>query len=323
MLRIAALLAAAVVCALAVACAGSDDGSAGGVSGPTSSSSPTAVPETVCTPSLPHEPAVTHDAIDVGGLTRTYTLRVPPAYDGAARTPLVFAFHGLAQTAQGLGDYTRIGAATDSAGYIAVIPDGTGAIQHWNMRRTPGDADDVAFVDALLTKVSADLCVDADRVYAAGYSNGGGMAQALACALPKRIAAVAVVASSWVPCRANVPLIAFHGIDDRIVPYAGGQTPPELGSIVFPPVRRSISGWAGESGCDTLATIARLSTEVELSNFGNCSGASEVLLYTILGGGHTWPGATPLDFLGYTTEQIDASQRMLEFFSTHTAAEAR
>lgn len=318
--RIAALLVATVLCAVAVACDGSDDDSA---SVPTPAGSPTIAPEALCSPSLPGKPDVTRDTIDVGGLTRAYTLRVPPDYDGAARTPITFMFHGLAQTADGFADYTQVGAATDTAGYIAVIPNGTGAIQHWNSRRTPGDADDVAFVDALLTKVSADLCVDADRVYVAGYSNGGGMAQAVACAMPERIAAVAVVASAWVPCRADVPLIAFHGIDDRIVPYGGGQTPPELGSIVFPPVRRSVSEWAGASGCNTLATIARSSAEVELSTFGGCDGASEVLLYTVLGGGHTWPGAIPLDFLGHTTTEIDASQRMLEFFNTHTASAAR
>lgn len=317
--RIAVLLAAAL-CTLAAACGGTIDQPE---SDATATGSPAFSPQTTCAPALQHELGVTRGTVDVGGLPRTYTLRVPPEYDSTARTPLVFAFHGLAQTADGFADYTQVGTATDTAGYIAVTPDGTGAIQHWNSRQMPDDADDVTFVDALLTKISAELCVDANRVYAAGYSNGGGMAQAVACAMPKRIAAVAVVASAWVPCRADVPLIAFHGIDDRIVPYAGGQTPPELGSIVFPPVRRSVSEWAGASGCNTLATIARHSAEVELSIFGGCDGAGEVLLYTVLGGGHTWPGTIPLDFLGFTTAQIDASERMLEFFSTHVASEAR
>ncbi len=321
MSRIVAVLAATAFCALTIACAASVDSPEDAPAATTTSQG--ASPGTACTPSQPREPGATQASIDAGGVARAYTLRVPPGYDGSARTPLVFAFHGYAQTAVAIASYSQIGAATDRAGYIAVIPDGTGTPQFWNTRQTPGRAQDVEFVDALLTSVSAELCVDADRVYATGYSNGGGMAQALACALPGRIAAVGVVAGTWVPCRANVPLIAFHGIEDRIVPYAGGETPPELGSIVFPPVRRSVSEWAGESGCNKLATIARVSTEVELSIFGSCDGAGEVLLYTVIGGGHTWPGATPLDFLGFTTAQIDASQRMMEFFSAHTASERR
>jgi polyhydroxybutyrate depolymerase len=42
-------------------------------------------------------------------------------------------------------------------------------------------------------------------------------------------------------------------------------------------------------------------------------------LYTIRGGGHTWPGGGPMPewFVGSTTRSIDASALMWAFFSQH------
>jgi polyhydroxybutyrate depolymerase len=82
-------------------------------------------------------------------------------------------------------------------------------------------------------------------------------------------------------------------------------------------VRRSVSEWARESRCDGLPRISRPSQNVELSTYIRCAdGDGDVLLYTVLGGGHTWPGAVPLDpaFVGKTTDEIDASAAIIEFF---------
>jgi polyhydroxybutyrate depolymerase len=174
----------------------------------------------------------------------------------------------------------------------------------------------------VLAAVEEEYCVDPDRIYAVGYSNGGGMALTAACALSHRFAAVGVVAAAYPACRANVPAIAFHGVNDAIVPFEGGETPPELGSQTYPSVRRAVSEWARAAGCDPIATISRDIPEVELSTFRRCyRGDGDVLLYTVVGGGHTWPGMrSRFEQLGYTTMQISASELMWEFFAGRSLA---
>ena len=312
----------AAVLALFAVVAWACGGDRSGTPAPTVIVAPSATAVSGCVPARPHGAGSFDQTISSGGLQRTYVLHVPPGYDGVTAMPLVLSFHGYSLSAKFFAPYANFDAAADGAGFLVVTPDGSGSPQSWNAGAYAGAPDDVAFVSELLTKLESDLCVDAGRVYAAGYSNGGGMALRVGCALTDRIAAVGVVAATYVNCRAAVPLMAFHGTADPMVPYEGGDRLPDLEGI-FPSVRRSVSEWAVGLGCDGLPLISRPSSEVEISTFQRCaSGADDVLLYTILGGGHTWPGAVPLpaEIVGMTTRQVGASQLMWEFFSSHPAA---
>jgi polyhydroxybutyrate depolymerase len=77
---------------------------------------------------------------------------------------------------------------------------------------------DVSFVGQLLDHLTASMCIDEARIYATGLSNGGGMAQMLACR-EERIAAIGVVAAApFVDAGCDdagpMPVIAFHGTSD-------------------------------------------------------------------------------------------------------------
>jgi polyhydroxybutyrate depolymerase len=259
-----------------------------------------------------------------GTASRTYVLHIPTGYDGTTFTPLVLAFHGLGFNANQMADYTRLPALADQRRFILVTPNGSGTPQHWNWRKAPGDADDVRFVSDVLAKLGADLCLDQDRVFAVGFSDGAAMSRALACDLPKRVAAVGVVASPNVSCVAAVPMIAFHGTADPLVPFEGGAVPAAAGGGgTLPPVRRSISEWGRTLGCDGLPTISRPAATVELSTFIRCRlGDGDVLLYTLLGGGHTWPGSVPLPAgqYGATNADVDATATIWEFLAAHPLA---
>ncbi len=272
-----------------------------------------------CAPALPHTTGTTTEKLASGGVDRKYLLYIPPEYDGIGRVPLVLALHGFIQPAESLAAVSELEAAADSAGYVIAFPEGTGSPLRWNAYESPDGADDVAFLGALLDELADALCIDGTRVYTAGYSNGGGMSLLLACKLEDRLAAIAVVAATFVPCQANVPMVAFHGNNDPIVPYEGGGAPTNP-AIAFPPVRRGASEWAAAAGCDTLPIISRPNPEIELSTFRRCLGGDgDVLLYTVIDGGHTWPGglALPENIVGRTTDQIDASAVILEFFDAH------
>lgn len=287
---------------------------------PTSSASETAA----CTPARPSTPGESTVAITSGGVDRTYILHVPPSYAGDQQTPLVLLFHGYSMGARLMLDVTGIGKTADANGFIVASLQGLGEPPAWGGVPPVPAASDVPFVRDVLAKLQAGLCIDPDRVFAAGYSNGGGMAQLLACEMGDQIAAVGVVAALYANCLPHAPVIAFHGTKDPLLPFDGGDIAASPGDDGLPPVRRSVSEWAVALGCDGLATISRDSPTVELSTFHNCTyGDGEALLYTIIGGGHTWPGAAidlPADLVGLTTHDLDANALIWAFFAAHPLA---
>jgi polyhydroxybutyrate depolymerase len=319
---IRALPALALVLALlAVACSSSEGDDAGST---TTADSTIAAPPTLsaadCTPARTHASGETSETIASGGIDRQYMLHVPDGYTGATATALVFVFHPSGGTAQGIADLTGFGPAAEQRGdWIAVFPEATGTPQGWNAEAFSAGEDDIAFVRELLASLEASLCIDPQRVYATGYSNGGAMAMRAACDIPDVFAAVAPVASTYPSCRAAVPIIAFHGSQDPAVPYDGGVTPDD--GVNHSPVHRAVSEWARAIGCDALPVISRAAMDVELATYGRCPfGDGDALLYTVLNGGHTWPGAAidaPVETAGATTHAISATDLILEFFEAH------
>jgi polyhydroxybutyrate depolymerase len=270
-----------------------------------------------CTPPRDATSGDSTGSITSDGIERAYILHIPPGYDGSQRAPLVMLFHGFSLPSDAFATYTRFNGIADEQNVIVVYPAGQGEPATWNTDQNVTIADDVQFANDLLDKLQQELCVDPDRIFAAGYSNGGAMAQRLACASPERIAAIATIAAVYANCRATVPWVAFHGIDDPRVPFEGGPLPTG-GSLQ--PVRRVVSDWARELGCDPLAQISRPTDSVDLSTYVDClRGSGEVLLYSLIRAGHTWPGSEdlPVDIAGATSKQIDASTTMWEFFATH------
>jgi polyhydroxybutyrate depolymerase len=252
-------------------------------------------------------------------LDRTYRLTVPPQADGSTPLPLVLNFHGLGSNARQEALYTGIDAAADAHGFIAVTPDGTGEPRRWNLTRN-GAVDDAGFVRALIDAVSSELCVDSQRVYAMGISDGAFFSSTLACDLNDRLAAVAVVAGEpFVAARCAgkqaMPYLAFHGTADGLVPFEGG-----IGTRFAIPlrgVRDNMKDWAKFDGCAPDLQTQRIALDVVIESYGGCRDGSEVTLYVIENGGHVWPGAREVRPLGRTTQSIDATELILRFFEGH------
>lgn len=307
--------------AFGAACGGSTSGS-----GPQHSVvvAATATPQAQgCTPARTHASGDFDQTLTAGGILRTYKLHVPAGYDGTKLAPVVLAFHGFGQNGRQILDDTHLGGLADQRGFIVIAPDATGTPARWNSGKSAGEPNDVEFARNLLATISATFCVDPDRAFATGFDTGGGMSRVLACDLADRIAAIGTVASTSVQCIANVPMIAFHGTADPLIPFDGGPIAAQAGGGTVPPVRRSASEWSRALGCDGLPTISRPAVSVELSTFLRCQlGDGDVLLYTLLGGGHTWPGAAPSAdaTVGSTNLAIDATAVMWDFFVSHPLA---
>ena len=82
-----------------------------------------------------------------------------------------------------------------------------------------------------------------------------------------------------------------------------------------------VNGCAGKA-VDPLPDPAVDGTTVTRESYANCARDVETVLYTIHGGGHTWPGS-PLVFpdqYGPMTRDISASELIGELFSRHSLA---
>ena len=265
--------------------------------------------------------------------TRDYLLAIPDSYDPSTRSPLILNFHGLGSNKEQQDLYTGMNRRAGAAGYVVVTPDGTGTdLRHWAFPPLPGAATDVAFVKALLARTARALCIDPKRVYATGMSNGAIFATRLACALPGRFAAIAPVAgvNATKVCGRGTPptsVLAFHGTADPIVPYAGGRVlrghqsarrhaNPSAVRSAAQPVDDAVASWAAFDGCGTPAATNQVEPGIEHVVYPDCPDGGTVELYRVVDGGHTWPGAFPINAarLGPTTSAIDATSLMLAFF---------
>jgi polyhydroxybutyrate depolymerase len=268
---------------------------------------------------------VTRRQIRSGGAERSYLLYVPSTYDPATPTPLVLSIHGFASWPANQMEVSQWNELADEHGFIVAYPSGTGFPKRWNTRG-PADqnsVDDVAFLSELMDTLSLQFNVDPQRIYVNGLSNGGGMSNALACLQPGRIAAIGGVAGAYVEptvgCNPErpVPVIAFHGTADRIVPYDGGAAGSS--GWVFPAVPEWAAAWAERNGCDAVPEQLPDAGEVSGVRYTGCTNDADVVFYTVEGGGHNWPGGgrLPQAIVGHMTEDIDASALMWEFFVQH------
>jgi polyhydroxybutyrate depolymerase len=265
-------------------------------------------------------------------VNRTYQLTLPSNYSGRTPLPIVFALHALTVSYAAAPVIAGFGDIAQRYAFIGVAPSGllNGSTPYWLAAPvTPNH--DVRFISDLLDSLERNLCVDRSRVYSTGQSNGAQMSSLLACQLSNRITAVAPVAGAefYDSCHGRpVPVMAFHGTADPFVKYDGGGldsetiatqnlwkgTPP-AGLPVHHGVEAAMRAWAAHNGCDPKPVDRRIGREVRVRTWRHCK--AETVLYTIEGGGHTWPGHPVPGFektFGPTTMEIDATALMFHFF---------
>jgi len=255
------------------------------------------------------------------GLTRSYRLYVPAAYNASQPVPLVFNLHGYTSNnlqQEFYGDFRPI---ADTANFIIVHPNGTldnGGQQFWNAFGT-SNIDDVGFLSALIDAIQAEYSIDPNCIYSTGMSNGGFMSYELACQLSHRIAAVASVTGSMMQSRFNAcnathptPVMQIHGTADPTVPYtANAQGMMHIDTLV--------KRWAQFNNCNLTPTVTPVPNTnltdgctAEHKVYGNGAMGSTAELFKVNGGAHTWPGA-PIT-IGVTNQDFSASVEIWKFF---------
>jgi polyhydroxybutyrate depolymerase len=275
--------------------------------------------------------------LNSGGTDRCYHLYVPSGYDPTQPVPLVVSFHGWLSSPNANSIITGWSRLAEREGFLLAFPQGTSFPQRWNSGSTwhVSAAQDVQFFSDLLDELVALASVDSSRIYVNGFSNGGGMSVHLGCKATDRIAAIGSVAGAVVemedcsPTR-PLPVMAFHGTADPLVPYEGGPEPGWVArngaSVINAPgfflgAPDWIAFWAENNGCSAgPLTIPPQGDSLGI-RYTDCDEDAEVILYTIEDGGHTWPGGMPIPFLGKTSRDIDATHELWSFFQGYSLRE--
>jgi polyhydroxybutyrate depolymerase len=187
----------------------------------------------------------------------------------------------------------------------------------WELAGAGADAD---FLTALVDDLEQRYCVDRNRVHLIGMSLGAWKAAVTACASGGRFASAALVTVEVFPGTCEpLPVIAFHGRADPTVPYeTGDPLAASSPNAALPGAEENIAQWANSGGCDPEPELTEIGDDVELRRFEGCDLGIGVELYSIDGGGHTWPGADiDLGPAELTTDTIDATALALDWFEAH------
>jgi polyhydroxybutyrate depolymerase len=289
--------------------------------------------------SCAHATRQTGHILSHDGLERRYILYQPDFKAGYSNArPLLVVLHGGGGTSRGMLRLTngRFNELADRDGFFVVYPQGID--NSWNDGRPDKISgahrkgiDDVGFLRVLIDHLIVRYPIDSKRIFVTGISNGGLMSYQLGCSLPDKIRAIAPV-TAQIPAaiaplcslESAVSLAVFNGTEDPLVPYNGGQITVfhrNRGAVLSTDETMRI--WRRKNRCSPeplvkeLPDIAADGTRVTKIEYSRCINESKVILYRIVGGGHTWPGGhqyLPVRRIGRTTRDINGCDEIWQFF---------
>ncbi len=273
--------------------------------------------------------------LNVGGQARTYVVHRPPQYDGTAETPLVLYLHGGGGNARS-AYLDRMDETANRHGFLLAIPEGVGPRRGgqlraswnggaWATGRCCGDADDVAFITAMLGTLQRMFRIDPRRIYAAGISNGGLMTNRLGCELADTIAAIVTVAPAGIPehCAPArpLPVMDIHGTADTCNPFEGGApTNPLCRAVdyVRMPPRDVVRAWLSLNRCESDSELVYERGGARCLRYARCQARAEVVFCAVDGMGHAWPSGFASRVLGiYPVSRDISGDQLWDFFSRH------
>ncbi|OYT29325.1 polyhydroxybutyrate depolymerase [Thermoplasmatales archaeon ex4572_165] len=280
--------------------------------------------------------------IEVQNVSRFYKFHIPIGYNPEILTPVVLCLHGGGGYPGAVRYQTDFDILADNEGFIIVYPGGhhrlwNDRLLFWNDGRTPkndpsfSDIDDVGFISLLIDDLGMYFNIDENRIFATGISNGAMMSYRLASELSNKIAAIAPVAGQraigefgQVP-PVPVPIIHFHGILDEWAPYYGGK---QVSSFFLEDFRNSVLNttisWVIHNKCPLDPYDTFRIGNATCTKYGPGLNNSEVVLWTLEDGGHTWPGGkitkSEGDYLGIgvgpINHDISSMELIWKFFES-------
>lgn len=247
--------------------------------------------------------------------------------------PLILVLHGVLESGPRMALTTRhrFDALAADQGFAVAYPSALHRV--WNVGEGPGAAqllpprDDLAYLDRVIAEIGTRADTDPDRIFLAGFSQGGILGLSYACKRPGRLAGVAVVGMTLPTMlrddcteAPDFPFLLIHGTDDPIVPFDGGQIISGWGTdMTLLSHDATLAFFAEQAGCTGVGAVTTRDalddgTSVERSDWAGC----EVPLagIRITGGGHKWPSGGPdLPFIGRATFEFDGADEIWGFVS--------
>ncbi len=234
------------------------------------------------------------------GGSREFLYYLPPGYQFANESPVIFAMHGLNNPPVDFMPRTLFNDVADTANFITVYPAALSSVigTSWNSGTDPTQsADDVGFIDALIDTMKFLANIDLNRVYVCGFSQGGFMTSRLACQLTNRITAIATIAGTMhttveASCVLSKPMPALHahGTADNNVSINGNTF---LGLLS---ANDLVDFWINENNCAIPPITSMLpdtyadGLTVDLTYYPFCDQQTEVVFYKVNGLDHNWTG---------------------------------
>jgi polyhydroxybutyrate depolymerase len=278
------------------------------------------------------------ETYESGTYNRTFEYYIPNSYTGSEEVPLLFSFHGLGSSGDEQRDLSKFDALAEQEGFIAVFPDATeldpddypeaelpplsGAEIQWNLGGESlqyyAGIDDVGFVADMVNWFETNYNIDTSRTYSTGMSDGALFSYLLAFNLTDTFAAIAPVCAAMPWGFGNltadpITVILIHGTDDPILSYDGYGG---MGGNVTYSVDETIAFWCGVDNISTepVETVwgptSSDPTVVHRYVYSGGTDGTEVILFKVDGGGHTWPGGpeyAPESIIGKVSTHIDGS----------------
>ena len=271
---------------------------------------------------------------------REYILDLPRAWKTGQPMPLIVAFHGKYQKNVQFREQTQFSNPELNDKAIVAYPQAID--EQWSGDPTSpplSHVNDVEFAESLIDHIAQLYCIDTRRIYAVGFSNGGGLTQLLACdpKASKKLAAAAIVSGAFYydhalkdplfsqchPAHTPLPVMEFHGVEDPVIHYNGRGTPDGQTYEIANWGRE----WAERNGCSPgheSKDSWPFGNLIERKTWKCGSSKETVVHYRIPEFGHGWPSIKKQDddFQRYGPAAFNATPIILDFFKEHALPES-
>ncbi len=279
--------------------------------------------------------------MSAGGDSGGYIQELPSRYTGRTAMPVVMDLHGYDVSAADMVKITQLGTYGNRDGFVTITPQVVRPFPYW---KTGSTSKDVAFLRGVISRVESTLCVDQNRLFVTGYSNGAIMASVLACVdaasdrchrsrlgyrQSRHLPSVSPGVRRRLPRdlrpagplhrrarRGGLQAAASSGDQGEPQPVAGQQRAAVDERSLYP---KTTAAWAKRDDCASTSTTRVFAKNVALISYA-CPNGATVSLYRIRGGGHTWPGSvleSKTKIFGATTMAISADKIIWSFFESH------